>query len=139
MTGWGLAMKGLAWHGRSYLAVGASIATTCAVICGALLVGDSVRESLRLQAIERLGRTRHALVSPTFFREELAAELNFGRDSVPLILLRGSVIHPDTRQRSSEVNIIGVDGRFSAASPHGRPWVIGSQYARVNSALASEV
>jgi len=139
MTGWGLAMKGLAWHGRSYLAVGASIATTCAVICGALLVGDSVRESLRLQAIERLGRTRHALVSPTFFREELAAELDLGRDSVPLILLRGSVIHPDTRQRSSEVNIIGVDDRFSAASPHSRSWVIGDQYARVNSALAAEV
>ena len=139
MTGWGLAMKGLAWHGRSYLAVGASIATTCAVICGALLVGDSVRESLRIQAIERLGRTRHALVSPTFFREELASELDLGRDSVPLILLRGSVIHPGTGQRSSEVNIIGVDARFSAASPHGRSWAIESRSARVNSALASEV
>ena len=139
MTGWGLAMKGLVWHGRSYLAVGASIATTCAVICGALLVGDSVRESLHLQAIERLGRTRHALVSPAFFREELASELDLGRDSIPLILLRGSVIHPDTRLRSSEVNIIGVDARFSAASPHGRSWVIGSRDARVNSALASEV
>ena len=62
MTRWALALKGLSWHGRSYFAVAASIATTCAVICGALLVGDSVRQSLREVALQ--GHQLHLLLAP---------------------------------------------------------------------------
>ena len=40
--------------------LGAGVAT--AVLTGALLVGDSVRGSLRDLALERLGRIDHALV-----------------------------------------------------------------------------
>ena len=51
-----------------------------AVIAGALIVGDSVRESLRLMALARLGRIDHILESPRYFREDLAEELGSHAD-----------------------------------------------------------
>ena len=132
-------MKSLAWHGRSYLAVGTSIATTCAVICGALLVGDSVRESLRIQALERLGRTEYSLDSPKFFREELAGSLAPKLEAIPMVLLRGSVVHSENRRRASGVNIIGIDGRFEKVARSRRSWSLGLRETRINATLATEL
>ena len=119
MTRWRLAFKGLLWHRRSYFAVTACIATTCAVICGALLVGGSVKESLRAKAMEKLGATESALLSGKFFREALAGELDTNFPIVPMILLQGSVRHADAENSklATRVNIIGVDGRFNAGHP----------------------
>ena len=132
-------MKSLAWHGRSYLAVATSIATTCAVICGALLVGDSVRESLRTQALERLGRTEYSLDSPKFFREELAGNLAPELEAIPMVLLRGSVVHSENRRRASGVNIIGIDGRFEKVARSQRSWSLGLRETRINATLATEL
>jgi hypothetical protein len=46
------------------------------VLAGALLVGDSVRASLRDLVLGRLGNTESAVSSSGFFRERLAEELN---------------------------------------------------------------
>ena len=132
-------MKSLAWHGRSYLAVAASIATTCAVICGALLVGDSVRESLRTQALERLGRTEYSLDTPEFFREELAGDLGPGFEAVPMVLLRGSVVHSENRRRASGVNIIAVDSRFGGVSSSPDAWGLGRGETKINATLATDL
>jgi hypothetical protein len=43
-----------------------------AVLAGALLVGASVRESLKQIALGRLGNTDVVVSSPTFFRTALA-------------------------------------------------------------------
>ena len=51
------------------------VAVGTAVVTGALLVGDSMRASLRDAALGRLGNVQHALVANRFFRAELAAEL----------------------------------------------------------------
>ena len=117
MTRWQLALKGLLWHRLSYFAVAACIATTCAVICGALLVGGSVRESLRVKAMERLGRTEAALVSGQYFRQELSRELETPFPLVPMILLQGSVRHQGNSKLATRVNIIGIDSRFRAIHP----------------------
>ena len=55
MTGATLARRSIAYYWRSHLGTiaGAGIAT--AVLTGALLVGDSVRGSLRAMALARLG------------------------------------------------------------------------------------
>ena len=60
---------------RIHLAVLLGTAVATAVLTGALLVGDSVRGSLRDLTLDRLGRIDYALVSEQFFREELASEL----------------------------------------------------------------
>lgn len=139
MTRWQLALKGLLWHRLSYFAVAACIATTCAVICGALLVGGSVRESLRVKAMERLGRTEAALVSGKFFREELSAELQTAFPVVPMILLQGSVRHQDNSKLATRVNIIGIDSRFKAVHPQGHLGKIEQRETRINQALAEEL
>lgn len=139
MTRWQLALKSLLWHGRSYIAVTACIATTCAVICGALLVGGSVKESLKNRALERLGQVELALVSGKFFREELAGELNAGSSAVPMILLQGSVRHSGNSRRASRVNIIGVDQRFNAVGRGLDSQGIGFRESRINSTLAEEL
>ncbi|MDL1878456.1 hypothetical protein FBQ85_25335, partial [Cytophagia bacterium CHB2] len=66
----------LIYYWRLHLAVllGAAVAT--AVLTGALLVGDSVRGSLRDLTLERLGRIDYALLSERFVREDLTNDLS---------------------------------------------------------------
>jgi ABC-type lipoprotein release transport system permease subunit len=98
MTTWQLIRRGLAHHWRIHLAVALGVMAGTAVLTGALLVGDSVRGSLRDLALDRLGSIDVALVAPHFFREELAAEVtsqpsaseHFG-EAIPAIILRASL------------------------------------------------
>jgi ABC-type antimicrobial peptide transport system permease subunit len=60
---------------RTHLAVATGVAVATAVLTGALLVGDSVRGSLRDLTLQRLGRIDDALVAPNFFRAAMASEL----------------------------------------------------------------
>src|SRR3990172_10052276 len=77
-----LILRGLTFYWRTHAAVVLGVATTVAVLSGALLVGDSVRGSLRDLVLDRLGRTDQVVVSTGFMREQLAADLqaapNFG-------------------------------------------------------------
>src|SRR5215510_9206059 len=71
-----LVLSGVTFYWRSHLAVVLGVATAVAVLAGALLVGDSVRGSLRDLVLGRLGKTDVIVASPTFFREQLAADLS---------------------------------------------------------------
>ena len=107
------------WRIQLAVLLGAAVAT--AVLTGALLVGDSVRGSLRDLTLDRLGRIDYALVSERFFREELATDLShklegeaqFHRETVPAILLNGTAVNPKTKTRASRVQIQGIDERFT--------------------------
>ena len=50
------------------MAVVLGVAVAVTVLSGALLVGDSVRGSLRDLVLERIGRTDLVVLAPTFFR-----------------------------------------------------------------------
>ena len=112
--------RSLSYFWRIQLAVllGAAVAT--AVLTGALLVGDSVRGSLRDLTLDRLGRIDYALASERFFREGLATDLSrklegetqFHRETVPAILLNGAAVNAGTKARASRVQIQGIDQRF---------------------------
>ncbi|MCB0294884.1 MAG: hypothetical protein KDG51_06515, partial [Calditrichaeota bacterium] len=67
--------KNLLYYWRINLAVVLGAAIAAAVLTGALLVGDSVRGSLRDMTLERLGDIDYALVSERFFRAALAEDL----------------------------------------------------------------
>ena len=104
---------------RIHLAVLLGTAVATAVLTGALLVGDSVRGSLRDLTLDRLGRIDYALVSDQFFRETLASDILRASDTaeqfedpVPAILLSGTAINASTRARASRVQIQGIDERF---------------------------
>ena len=68
-------LASLRHYRRIHLAVALGVAVATAVLTGALLVGDSVRGSLRDLTLQRLGRIDAVLVAPHFFRAALAGEL----------------------------------------------------------------
>ena len=111
MTRLALVWRSLQHHRASNLAVIAGVATAVAVLAGALLVGDSVRASLRRLALERLGRVDSVVSSGTLFREQLAAEIG-GAAAAPLIVLEGLVTQQASGRRAAGVAIYGVDDRF---------------------------
>ena len=91
-----------------HLTVALCTAVATGVLAGALIVGDSVRGSLRSLTIERLGAIQHALLADHFFQPDLLQQEN----KVPAILLNGTVVAPQTRTRASKVNILGVTDNF---------------------------
>ena len=64
-----LVVRSVRFHWRTNLAVLLGVATATAVLAGALVVGDSVRGSLRDLALQRLGRADIAVSTAGFFRE----------------------------------------------------------------------
>ncbi|MGH9940541.1 MAG: hypothetical protein ACREAM_30225, partial [Blastocatellia bacterium] len=70
-----LVKHNLTHYWRTNLAVILGVATAVAILAGALLVGDSVRASLRDLALARLGKTDFAVTASGFFRERLADDL----------------------------------------------------------------
>jgi len=114
-----LVLRGLTYYWRTNLAVIAGVATAVAVLAGALLVGDSVRGSLRDLVLQRLGRTDRIVVSTGFFREALATDLKndegfsaIHADAAPIIVMQGLVTDQGTGRRASRVHVYGVDDRF---------------------------
>jgi ABC-type antimicrobial peptide transport system permease subunit len=104
-----LLARNLAWFWRTNLAVVLGVTTATAVLAGALLVGDSVRASLRDLVLGRLGNAQYVVSGTGFFREQLAAE--FGQ-ACPLIALDGVAAHEPSGRRADNVQVYGVDDRF---------------------------
>lgn len=118
-------LRSLIFYWRRNLAVAAGAAVATAVLAGALLVGGSVEESLRRLTLDRLGEIDLALVGDTFFRTELARELETelgdGFHAAPAILLSGSAAHASSGARSARVNVLGVAEAFDAFFPSSPP------------------
>src|SRR5215468_3882576 len=111
-----LILRSLAYYWRSNLAVVLGVATAVAVLAGALLVGDSVRGSLKGLFEERLGKTDEVISSPGFFREKLVddiqADSRFGGSfagACPIIAFSGVISDQKTGRRASNVQVYGVD------------------------------
>lgn len=112
---------GLRYHWRTHLAVLLAVMVTSAVLTGALLVGDSMRGSLRHLLLDQLGQIDDVLVTDRFFRaklaEEVAAAPKFDQhfsQAVPAIVVQGTVENPraEGALRAGEVMIVGCDERF---------------------------
>ncbi|MCC7085713.1 MAG: FtsX-like permease family protein [Pirellulales bacterium] len=115
------AIRSLAYHWRTNLAVALGVMAATAVLTGALVVGDSVRGSLRHLIVDRLGRIDSVLVAPRFFRTELADEIAFSPGfqndftaALPAIVLQGTLAKPDgsDHQHAGSVSVLGVGAEF---------------------------
>ena len=108
-------MRKFSWNAlkhfwQIHLTVALCTAVATGVLAGALIVGDSVRGSLRNITTERLGAIQHVLLADHFFQPDLLKRQN----KVGVILLNGTVVAPQTQARASKVNILGVtDGFFT--------------------------
>jgi ABC-type lipoprotein release transport system permease subunit len=113
-------LRSLRYHWRAGLAVALGALAGSAVLTGALLVGTSMRGSLRAAALDRLGRVEHAWRAPRFFRAALAADLA-GPDETatvcPLIMARASATHAASYATAAPIQVFGVDERFWQLGP----------------------
>ncbi len=101
-------IRSLLYYRRVYFAVLLAVAVTTAVLTGALLVGDSLRGTLRSQVLDRLGRIHQVIVAQHFFREQLAVKLK----GAPAIILTGNA-RSDSGMRASQIQLMGVEERFT--------------------------
>ena len=148
MTPSNLIRRSLLHYWRTNCAVIAGVAVAVSVLAGALLVGDSVRGSLRDLFLGRLGRASFVLSASHFFPEDLPRRIERHPDFQaqfeklsPLIVLQGVVTHQESRRRASEVQVYGVDERFwrfhdQSPSP---AFEISQREALVSQPLATEI
>ena len=136
------ARRGLRHYFREHVLVAVATAVAVAVLVGALVVGDSVRGSLRAAFTERLGATDYAVLPLHPFSDDpdtgLAARLGAREDyrerfepAVPIYRLPGTVAAPDGR--AVPATVFGVDERYFAF--HGLEDVIEPGTARISSGL----
>src|SRR5436190_8324066 len=98
MSVWQVIIKSLGHHWRIHAAVALGVAAATAVLTGALLIGDSVRGSLRHLVLDRLGKIDQLLVVDRFFRQEMADDLDAneqkarGGSAVPAILFPAATV-----------------------------------------------
>ncbi|MFC1582728.1 FtsX-like permease family protein, partial [Planctomycetota bacterium] len=129
-----LILAGLRHYRRSALAVILGAAVSVAVLTGALMVGDSVKGSLKDMALERIGRTESALIGREhFFTLALADKLE---DSAPVLAIRGIVSVRGGQQRLPDVNFYGIDSRFNSMAYDASGPIPGEGECAINSALA---
>jgi ABC-type antimicrobial peptide transport system permease subunit len=138
-----LLRRSLAHHARIHAAVVLGAVAATAALAGALVVGDSMRASLRDTALRKLGPVDTALVARRFFRESLADEMKslkpvaeVATTVCPVILVRGGVTSAKSGARVNQANIMGVDERFwsmAGRSETKREGVV------VNAVLADEL
>ncbi len=118
-----LVLRNLRYHARGNLAVLLGVAVGSAVFTGALLVGDSLRGSLRARVETQLAGVESVAFFPRPLRAEIADGLP-GKIS-PVLLLPGS-LHasgdPATAPYLGRITVLGVDDRFAPASVSGVGW-----------------
>ncbi|KLU04538.1 ABC transporter integral membrane protein [Rhodopirellula islandica] len=143
------------------VAVALGVATATAVITGALLVGDSMRGSLRSLTVERLGKIE-SIVSPGAFfplaelslaGEPVEADGNVSGDTTekdsfatPVILFPGGSVEADVegsdrQRRIGGVQVLGIEDSFwdldvTGMKPGAMP---GEQSVVLNQAAAEEL
>jgi putative ABC transport system permease protein len=111
MSTWRLIWRSFTHNARAHVGVVLGAAVGSAALIGALLVGDSIRGSLRDMALARLGDVSVALDSgDRFFRDALADELPY--PAAPLANLSGTAVRSDGEARANNVRVIGIDHRL---------------------------
>ena len=140
-----LLKNNLLYYWRINLVVTLGVAVAAAVLTGALMVGDSVRGSLRSMVLSQLGEADDVISAPHFFDETLANRLQSQPEfrklfqaACPLIVLEGLAVNQNSGRRASGIQIYGVDDRFWSLNrkPGKR---LGTRDALLNQALAREL
>ena len=137
MSPWTLVLRGLVHHRRLHAGVALGTALAAAVLVGALVVGDSVRASLRRQVELRLGRIEGAVVAQDrFFVDDLAERTG----GAAVLQLAGVVSARGGEARAGGVQVLGIGEDFARFAPGPkRTFVLGAPgpgEALVSKALA---
>ncbi|MBX9679216.1 MAG: ABC transporter permease [Gemmataceae bacterium] len=129
-----LLLRNLSYHWRGNLAVLAGVALGTAVLVGALLVGDSLRGSLRALTLEQLGWVDVALAPGRFFRDELGSKLPAERASSVLLLTGTASTLGSDPLTAAGTNLLGIDAQFGIEG--GEFWNSNQAEVAFNGSLA---
>jgi putative ABC transport system permease protein len=138
--------RSLTFYWRSHLAVVSGVAVAVAVLAGALLVGDSVRSSLRQLVVGRLGATDDVVSATAFFPTDFAFDLlkqddvsTSYRSAVSLVTLEGVVVHDDSHRRAGGVQIYGIGPDFFPFHGVSEPRPLTGDLVRISPGLAEDL
>ena len=122
------------WKGHLGLLFGAFLAS--AILSGSLVVGDSVRASLKRVSELRLGKIQSGLVGgDRWFTEALANKVG----AAPLIQMNGSASAANGSARANGIQVLGVNDQFWQLSPSGKPIAIADDELAINEPLARKL
>ena len=114
MSGLSFVLRGLWFFRRSYLGVLAGAALGAMVLLGALMAGDSVKQTLRQVASARLGKVDAVLVGgDRFFRSALAEDIG----GAPVLWVKATATVQRSGRALANVQVLGVDRRFWSFAP----------------------
>lgn len=144
MTRGTLVARSLRHFRRTNVAVALGVGVAVSALAGALVVGESVRASLRELALSRLGRTDAIVTAAGLFTDSMAERLASDpafraswSGAVPVLALEGVLSHERSGTRAGGVQVFGVDDRFwrfnavgDVAGPAGREAFLSAALAR---------
>ncbi len=120
-------LRSLVHHWRINLTVALGVAAATAVLTGALLIGDSMRGSLKALTLGRLGLIDEIMVTPHFFREQLVDELEtsdafqpdlYQRATAAILFPQGTLEFSSTTDINADLHVasnilvLGVNEQF---------------------------
>ena len=130
------------------LAVALGVAVATAVLTGALLVGDSVRGSLRDLTLQRLGRIDSVVVAGHPFRAALADELandarfkEYFSAAEPALLLNGTVQAGSGKnaRRATGISVVGAEPEFWSLGSGGPATALAADEVAITEPVAREL
>ena len=131
MNRFSLIISSLMHYWRSHVAVFLGVVAGTTVITGALIVGESVRESLKQMSLDRLGDVDFVLHTSKFVTEDTARAVrndpNFAKSFDKLatgLLLDGSLVRAKddgtVENRAGNLRIVAIDDAFADVSEFTR-------------------
>jgi ABC-type lipoprotein release transport system permease subunit len=133
-----LVLSGARYYWRTHLGVLIGAALGALVLTGALLVGDSVKATLRNQALARVGDADVVMTAgDRFFHSGLGKTGEPNLASV--LLLRASVARADGAARVNTIQLLGVDDSFWRLSTSHQPVEIPKDGVILNERLAQQL
>jgi ABC-type lipoprotein release transport system permease subunit len=113
-------IKSFIHYFKANLLVALGVAISAMVLTGSLIIGDSVRHSLKQATFYRLGETTHLVsVVERYFRQEMADEIEAAHPEIkatPVLLLEGMAVADGGELRANKVQIVGVSPDFEEIS-----------------------
>jgi ABC-type lipoprotein release transport system permease subunit len=149
MTTRRLLLESIRHYWRTHLGVILGSALAALVLTGALMVGDSVKATLRAQAEARVGKIGEALLCGERFvpwsgevekRPQVVARTFVpGSDAAGVLMLSGTAARSDGKARANKVQIVGVDDAFWKLSPSANAVPLTANEIALNERLAAQL
>ncbi|MDX1701918.1 MAG: hypothetical protein R3250_14930, partial [Melioribacteraceae bacterium] len=137
-----LIYRNLTFYRRKHFTIILGVMLSSAILVGALIIGDSVKYSLKKIVTSRLGNVQFALSSgDRIFRQDLGLDLSKKIDiQYSSLLHTKGIISVDGTRRLNNIQIYGVDNRFDYLSPTQTGYTsLGQNEIAVNSYIASKM